>query len=155
MSRKCLCVVPVRSPITGQSVMSEHVINHFLKSGLKLTIINTNGENKVRKNVRIIFEIIKAYGTYDLIYFTPSRSFTGSIKDLILTVFYSKSDSKICAHIHGADFVDFYSRKSLYMWWLKRCMRKVNIFVVCHDVFKQEVQILYPASSLVTVRNFA
>lgn len=155
MIKRCLCVVPVNSPITGQSVISEKVISLFERSGFNLTIINTNGPRKKVKNIRIIFQLIWKYGQYDVIYFTPSRSFLGSIKDLTLMCMYRNFDGNICAHIHGADFVSFYSKNGNYTALLKRYMSRVNVFVVCHDVFMRDVKKIFPKSNITTVRNFA
>lgn len=154
---KWLFVAPWSIPITGQSVVSEHVLS-ILESECVVAKVNTNGRNRYFKTLRIIGEICSAIilspGNKN-IYFTVSRSIFGSLKDVVLLLLSGSKVNHIFCHVHGSDLVDFLENKSYYTRSiLVPLMQKVDVFIVTHDIYRGELQSIFPKSKVVTILNF-
>ena len=155
--RKWLFVAPWAQPITGQSVISERVLS-ILESECEVIKINTNGQNKYLKTPKIIYQIILSFRKISLgtsLYFTVSRSILGSLKDLVLMVFSSRKVDRIYCHIHGSDYLEFLEKNNIYIKYvLLPLMKKVDVFIVTHDIYRGDLQCEFPDSQVVTILNF-
>ena len=109
---KTLLVGPLMPPIHGQSMAFTRFIES-IKDESEI-VINTNYEDK-SKPVKIFFTLKTLFSIfvktlflkYDVVYFTCSRSFLGSIKDVLLINIASMKNVKIINHLHGSDFYEF------------------------------------------------
>jgi glycosyltransferase involved in cell wall biosynthesis len=146
-------------PIHGQSLaftrFSENIENE------NKIVINTNYENKSRL-VKVFFTfktlfliVIKTlFFKYDIVYFTCSRSFLGSIKDVLLINLVSMKNVKIVNHLHGSDFYDFlHNSPKWYQLILFHSYKKVNTSIVL--LAKMKVQFKdFESMKLEVVPNF-
>ncbi|HIF9481700.1 TPA: glycosyltransferase [Photobacterium damselae] len=108
---KILFYVPIKKPVTGQSLVSENAYNIYI--GEK-EIVNTNFEGKgiLVKILLTLFSLMKlikkiVWFKPDSLYLTPSRSLFGFFKDFISINLASIFGCKCVCHIHGSDFFEF------------------------------------------------
>ena len=139
---KILLVGPLMPPIHGQS-MAFTRFTESIKNKNKI-VINTNHEDK--SNLVKIFFTFKTlflilYKTlffkYDVVYFTCSRSFLGSIKDVLLINLVSMKRVEIVNHLHGSDFYEFlHNSPQWYQPILFHSYKKVNTSIVLLEKMK-------------------
>lgn len=131
MSRiKILLVGPYPPPISGQSTVFSTVVNNIQN---KLVIDTNKFEFKILNFFYYII-LLLIYTTkhkISLIYFTCSRSFLGSLRDVILLTLASKLKVKTINHLHGSDFkVFFNTMHSTYKKILFKCYNHVDSSIV-------------------------
>jgi glycosyltransferase involved in cell wall biosynthesis len=144
MQFKVFCVGPLVPPIHGQSL----AFTRFVESldTKERVVVNTNLEDKSKlgkifSTITTLFAIfIKALFTkYDVVYFTCSRSFLGSIKDIVLINLVSLRRVKIVNHLHGSDFYDFLHNSPI---WYKKILfstyKKVDTSIVLLESMKMQ-----------------
>lgn len=144
MMKKILLLGPILPPIHGQSLAFTRFIEEI--DDKKKIIININNDSKSMlgkvlitfKTLSIIF-IKSLFTKYDLVYFTCSRSFLGSLKDLLLINLASLRGKKIINHLHGSDFYDLIENSPN---WYKKILlysyNKVDTSIVLLDSMKNE-----------------
>ena len=141
---RILLVGPVSPPIHGQSL----AFTRFVESieGDNGIVINTNLEDKSKigkmiytcKTFIAIFRRT-LFTKYDVVYFTCSRSFSGSIKDILLINLASLKKVRIINHLHGSDFDEFlHSSPNWYKKVLFYSYKKVDISIVLLDSMKAQ-----------------
>lgn len=124
------------SMIDGQSKVSK-IVYEFLQSDHEVDvrlIDSSNSRGRLSRfwgNCKVIAKLLLSrlnttWGSRDVVYFTPSRSLLGSVKDLVVLLLYGAlSRSFIVGHLHGADLCAFLSR-SYYGYLLRhlyfRCL---------------------------------
>jgi glycosyltransferase involved in cell wall biosynthesis len=141
---KILLVGPLLPPIHGQSLAFTRFYESIV-SDEKLCI-STNMEHKSTfmkfiGTFKIFFMIFYRITFYkiDIIYFTCSRSFLGSLKDILLINLATLNNIKLVNHLHGSDFYDFlYSSPSWYKKILFNSYAKVDTSIVLLDSMKKE-----------------
>jgi glycosyltransferase involved in cell wall biosynthesis len=119
-TKNILLVGPLLPPIHGQSLAFTRFIESVDKENKM--VVNTNLEDKSKlckilgtfKTLLTIF-FQSVFVKYDIVYFTCSRSFLGSIKDILLINLVNFKRIKIINHLHGSDFYDFLH--SLPKWY--------------------------------------
>jgi len=156
---KVLLVGPFLPPVHGQSLAFTRFVES-LEDENKI-VVNTNLEDKTKigkifntfKTLLLIF-IKSIFIKYDVVYFTCSRSFLGSIKDILLINLVSLKKVKIVNHLHGSDFKEFLdnSPKS-YRKILIKSYAKVNISIVLLDKMKSQFD-NFPNMTIEVVPNF-
>jgi len=141
---KVLLVGPLLPPVHGQSLAFTRFVES-LEDGNKI-VVNTNLEDKTKigkifntfKTLLLIF-IKSIFTKYDVVYFTCSRSFLGSIKDILLINLVSFKNVKIVNHLHGSDFYKFlHSSPKWYQKLLFKAYKKVDISIVLLDSMKEQ-----------------
>jgi len=156
---KILLVGPLLPPIHGQSLaftrFYESITSH------KKICIDTNMEYKSTfmkylGTFKIFFMMLYKIIFYkiDVIYFTCSRSFLGSLKDVLLIHLATLKKIKLVNHLHGSDFYEFLH--SSPKWYQKRLFSsysKVDISVVLLDSMKAQFED-FPTMKLEVVANF-
>jgi glycosyltransferase involved in cell wall biosynthesis len=156
---KILCVGPLPPPIHGQSL----AFKRFYES------INDNNKFLVNTSIEQNNIFYKIIGTFiilasifhkiiffriDVIYFTCSRSFTGSIKDVVLINLAALKNIKIVNHLHGSDFYDFlHSSPKWYQRFLFYSYSKVSVSIVLLESMKNQF-IDFSNMDLEVVANF-
>ncbi len=143
-TNKILLVGPVLPPVHGQSMAFTIFVENIDKK--EKIVINTNLEDKSKfgklfstvKNLSTI--IMKSlFNEYDSVYFTCSRSFLGSVKDIVLINLVSLKKVKIINHLHGSDFYEFlHSSPNWYQNILIYSYKKVEISIVLLDSMKKQ-----------------
>lgn len=137
---KILFVGPLPPPLSGQSFVFKIVADNFEnKLLLDTNKFNSNVVNFFFYFFYLIFLLIKYRIT--LIYFTCSRSFFGSIRDVILLTFASILKIKTINHLHGSDFKQFLSSVNFfYKKIILKCYQHVDTSIVLTQGMKDQFQ---------------
>lgn len=139
-----LLVGPILPPITGQSLAFTRVYESYNSNEVELINTNLEKQSNLKKSfntIYIILEIIYKilFNKYNTVYFTCSRSFSGSIKDVVLIQCASLKKSKVVNHLHGSDFYDFlHNSPNFYKNILINSYNKVDTSVVLLDGMKSQ-----------------
>jgi len=146
-------------PIHGQSL----AFTRFYESinNKEKLIINTNMEDngkfgKIFSTFKTFFLIFYKLFTkkIDIVYFTCSRSFMGSIKDVLLIRLASFQNIKLINHLHGSDFYEFlHSSPTWYRKILLNTYSKIDTSIVIHESMKSQFKDL-KNMNLEVVSNF-
>lgn len=158
---RILFVGPIPPPITGQSFAFSQVWQHYQKQK-KGYLIDTNFEQKspLVKLVLILWAILHFFFTvlfrkFDVLYFTCTRSFLGSFKDIMFINLAKLFSLKVVNHLHGADFKDFVdSLPSLYKKILINAYKKVDVSIVLLEEMKDQFQDFTDTMEVKVVSNF-
>ena len=137
---KILFVGPYPPPLNGQSFVFKTVVDNFDDS----LILNTSKYRSGLINFwyyffTLIFLLFKYRVT--LIYFTCSRSFFGSIRDMLLLTIAKILNIKTINHLHGSDFKQFLdSVNLLYRKIILKCYNHVDASVVLTNGMKEQFE---------------
>jgi glycosyltransferase involved in cell wall biosynthesis len=157
--KKVLFVGPIVPPIHGQSLAFTRFYE-TIDDKNKL-LINTNFDDK-NKFYKVIFSIWNLFlialktlfYSYDVVYFTCSRTFFGSIKDVILINLAKFRCKKIVNHLHGASFYSFlHNSGNLYKNILIQTYSKVDVSIVLTQSMKKQFQD-FPNMNITFISNF-
>ena len=129
---KTLLMGPLSPPYTGQSIAFSSIANQFV-SDKNSIIINISNKDNVWLGVLLCFKIVFTvlFNKIHVIYFTCSRSFSGSIRDIVLLLCARIKKVRVINHLHGNTFYDFYH--SSYSWYrpiIKYCYDWVDTSIV-------------------------
>lgn len=145
IKKKFLLVGPIMPPVHGQSLAFTRFVESFEKKNFFL--INTNQSYKNQKLFKIFNGFIVLFlilfrvllNRIYIVYFTCSRSFFGSIKDVMLINIANLRGVRIINHLHGSDFYDFlHNSPKWYQKILFKSYEKVETSIVLLDRMKQE-----------------
>jgi glycosyltransferase involved in cell wall biosynthesis len=119
---KILFIAPLPPPITGQSLACNAFIENIKTRGHEVTLVNlskaTLDSGKASwKRVKEVFMHFKLIAenckNKDLIYFNPSQSFLGNVKDLIIFLILFNQLDKTYIHMHGGAGMHSYFKHKL------------------------------------------
>lgn len=107
---------------TGQSVAFDTIAS-YVEGKNQCTVIDISNSDNVLSAILLYLKIsyFMIFNRYSVVYFTCSRSFFGSFKDVILIFWARLTNTKVINHLHGADFKSFYNNlpyiyKKLIKW---------------------------------------
>lgn len=156
---KYLLVGPLVPPVHGQSLAFTRFYESIAEKNK--IIINTNLEDKskigkfahtFRTLALIIYKTL--FYQFDTVYFTCSRSFLGSIKDIFLINLANFRNKRIINHLHGSDFYDFiHNSPNWYQKILIHSYSKVHTSIVLLETMKEQFRD-FPHMELHVVSNF-
>lgn len=155
-----LFVGPVPPPISGQSIAFMETYKIFEECRPLLIDQNVSGKSAVSTVLIILRALIRlsyylALKNVDVVYFTCSRSFRGSLFDIVLINLSSMAGAKIVNHLHGADFREFYDRCGpFYRRILAISYRKVCLSIVLLKELKTQFTDLFPQMKVLATPNF-
>jgi glycosyltransferase involved in cell wall biosynthesis len=138
---------------TGQSIISENVLN-ILSESNNIMFINTNKYNNKFINIfSSIYYTLKFYFfySYNSIYITISRSEYGFLKDYFIIKILSNKVSIIINHIHGINFINNY--QTIFKRFLLKSFFNKTKNIVLHRSFLNEY-INYPNFKYSIIENF-
>jgi len=141
--------LPVKSP-SGQSICF-----HASYSAFENKIVFDSNIYRLLNFTKFLFLFPFACFIYKgSLYFTGSRSLKGFLRDFWVITWGYLSKKKIINHIHGDDFLDFYTKSSIpSKFMIDFAYSKINIIVApCDVVFKQFSN--YPHMQFEVVENF-
>jgi glycosyltransferase involved in cell wall biosynthesis len=157
--KKILLIGPIAPPVTGQSVAFTEFVSSLDPNFCYVINTNLTGSNIFKKllfSLILCFKIsFKVYfSKFDVVYFTCSRSFLGSFKDVALLFFVNKYKTRVINHLHGSDFKSFLSNSNIvYRRLLFHCYKKVDVSIVLLSVMVDEF-IDFPSMDVYVVPNF-
>ncbi|KAB7892674.1 glycosyltransferase family 4 protein [Poseidonibacter ostreae] len=154
-----LSVGPLLPPIHGQSLAFTRFVDSIENE--KKIVINTNFEDKTKQGKligtfkTILLIAFKAtFLKYDVVYFTCSRSFLGSIKDILLINIAILRRVKIVNHLHGSDFYEFlHNSPKWYQKILFSSYNKVNTSIVLLESMKSQFKD-FKNMKIIVIPNF-
>lgn len=159
MSIKILFFGPIPPPFHGQSLAFQKATEIPVD---KKTIIDINltGKSKLKKLALSFSIFIKLFYVFmfkskpDIVYFTCSRSLSGSFRDVVLLQLAGFRNVPVVNHLHGSDFKAFYNRvPKLYQAILKRSYSKVKHSIVLTDAMRDQFD-MFPDMKVSVVSNF-
>ena len=137
---KILFVGPYPPPLNGQSFVFKTVVDNFENN----LVLNTSKFSFGLINFcYYFFNLILILCKYrvTLIYFTCSRSFFGSIRDILLLTIANILNIKTINHLHGSDFKQFLkSVNLLYKIIIFKCYENVDASIVLTRGMKDQFQ---------------
>ncbi|NRP56635.1 MULTISPECIES: glycosyltransferase family 4 protein [unclassified Marinobacterium] len=150
---------PIPPKFHGQSIAFKKATEIAVNSK---TIINTNltGKSLTKKIILSFFIFFRLFYVFlfkakpEIIYFTCSRSFFGSIRDVILLQFARLFNVPVVNHLHGADFKCFYdSVPKFYKLVLNQAYYNVQHSIVLTESMRSQFHI-FPNMKISVVPNF-
>lgn len=152
---KILLMGPMPPKYTGQAVAFSNVVRSLNNNKNIITVVNISEANTILKGLRTCLEIIKyvLFTKFEAVYFTCSRSFIGSIRDVLLLLLLRIRKSNVVNHLHGADFADFYdSQNRIYQSILTYSYKRVNMSIVLLDEMKNQFS-CFPWMNICAIHN--
>ena len=151
--KNILLMGPLTPPYHGQSIAFTTIANQF--KNRKQIIINISKSHNIVNGLvtclNIVFVVL--FKKTDVIYFTCSRSFSGSIRDIVLLWFARIKKIRVVNHLHGNTFYEFYhSLPSWYRPIVKFAYNKVDTSIVLLSAMKRQF-IDFPNMKIEAVAN--
>ena len=138
--KKILFVGPYPPPVIGQATVFKTVYDNFNGS----LLLNTKKfNNSIINFIYYIFRLLILLKKHEIskIYFTCSRSFTGSIRDIILLYFAKRIKVQTINHLHGSDFKELTSNiPKLYKKIFYHYYKYVNCSIVLTNKMKHQFE---------------
>jgi len=126
-------------PFTGQSAMFVPVVGMFPKEEILLINItrfqSTFGNTVYTMLATCWFFLVYRFKT---VYFTPSRSMTGFVKDIPLLILGRWCNKRMVAHLHGANFRSFYENSGMLKPFIRYGYRHVDTGIVLLEGMRNE-----------------
>ena len=140
-------------PYTGQSSMFIPVVD-ALPANQAVILNITRFSSPVVNTVYTMFSTFLYFLIYRFrsVYFTPSRSPAGAVKDLPLLLLGRFTGKRMVAHLHGANFRTFYENCGMLKPVLKYAYQKVDTAVVLLEDMRHEF-IAFPHMKIAVVSN--
>jgi hypothetical protein len=162
---KITLIATFSPPITGQSVACDLLLEN-LKSekNISVEVINfakpdlVNNKFPILRIFRLLlmnFEIFFKARKSDIIYFTPSESYLGNLKDIVIYTLLLGRLNKTFVHIHGGMgfknliFKNYFLRK-INLFFLKKFKRILVLSRFHQNTFAEQ-----GLTKLSVVKNFA
>ncbi|MDR3061616.1 MAG: glycosyltransferase family 4 protein [Dysgonamonadaceae bacterium] len=151
--KRILFMGPLTPPYTGQSVAFNAVVGHF--GNEKSKVIDISGKNTLLSGLVLCLKIVSTLllNRFDLIYFTCSRSFAGSVRDVVMLFCARIRKVPVVNHLHGGDFKNFY--EDIPLWYRRMihwCYCGVRESIVLTEAMKGEF-IDFPGMKLTVIPN--
>lgn len=158
VENKFLYVGPMPPPFHGQSLAFSKLVEVAPKGIVINTGFSSGGVlRKLLFNIYVVIKILKMYFILSpkyTVYFTCSRTYMGSIRDIALLIVSKLKRCKVVNHLHGADFKLFYERVNpLFRLILKASYSTVTHHIVLADSMRSQFD-MFHGSSIKVVNNF-
>lgn len=139
MSSKLLLYGSLPPPFTGQSAMFVPVVGMFPKEEILLVNI-TRFQSTLGNTVYTMLSTCWFFLVYRFktVYFTPSRSMTGFVKDIPLLILGRWCNKRMIAHLHGANFRSFYENSGMLKPFIRYGYRHVDTGIVLLEEMRNE-----------------
>ena len=156
LKNKILFFGPYSPPYTGQFMAFRSVVDSY--SSEELLLVNTSKlGNRYLNTIHSIIQLIWIFARgnqFESAYFTCTRSFSGSLKDLVLLSFCKWKKIRVINHLHGADFKNFVRTYPPFLkTYLFKCYRSIRTSIVLMPSMAQEFED-FPEMSVKVVLNF-
>lgn len=141
----------IDGPIGGQSRLTQ-----AFREGRKgqTDFIEFWGHKSWRGPFRIVSQFIRSVilvvlRRTEAAYIATSRSNFGMLRDLVLLLPYILGRIPVVAHVHGADFDDFYLRSNRFRAIKNFYLKHVTSFIFVNEVFVPRDSVVGPRSTFV------
>lgn len=125
----------VAGPIDGQ----RRITGLFPQAtSFSAQVIDFNGHRGLRGPFRIVAQTLKSTilalrGQVDVVYLAISRTKFGLVRDWLLLTPLRKSGARVVAHVHGAEFEDFYFNDPSLAGLKVRQLAQIDSFLFIHE----------------------
>ncbi len=146
---------PYSPPDTGQSLAFRKVVDHCDDDYVLVdtTKYGSRFINNLHSILSLLMLFINSKGVKSA-YFTCTRSFLGSLKDVIFLRFCKMNGIRVVNHLHGADFRSFYEKiPDWYQLILKKAYRTIDTSIVLTKGMESEFS-EFPEMKKIVVNNF-
>lgn len=126
--------------LTGQSIMTEEVLRILGANAVK---VNTSRYG-LRSLRSFVYSIIKAFliiKKVETIYFTPSRTIAGSIRDAVIIILGRVRGARLVAHLHGLDFGNLLCDNGLWSVVMIKLYSRVE-FILLFEGMEEQLEFL-------------
>lgn len=150
-----LLMGPISPPYTGQSVAFTAIVEYYRHSDNRIIEINLSNRNSIISGLSLCLKVsfTLLFTKIDIIYFTCSRSFLGSIRDIVLLFWARLFKVKVINHLHGGDFRIFYENSSpIYKKILRWAYNGVDTSIVLFNGMKNLFED-FPEMQVKTIAN--
>ena len=128
---KVLFFGPYLQPVTGQSLSFQQSYEGY--NGDKILVNTTTfGNSKILNSIYcfLIVPFLFLFKSFNVVYFTCTRSKFGALKDIQLLLLCNLFNKKVVNHLHGADFILFYHNSGSLKRILKYCYEQIDKSIV-------------------------
>ena len=162
---KIIFIAPLPPPVTGQSLISQTLLEELNKD-YEIILIDYSRKDIKPKSGLNILQLVKAVklankikkNSYnaDLLYLTLSMSFLGNLKDLFFLFRVGKRlRNKTIIHLHSGRFDKFYERSFFFIKIInKYFLRRVNKGIVLGESLKKCLSQILPENKIEYATNF-
>ena len=148
---KLLALGPASGPMTGQRRMFEMAIEGIQ---LERVVVSTGDDRCLINFARNMVKILHHRSSLGCVYFTPSRTLLGFYRDLIYLTPVLNKKTRIVGHIHGSDWLRFYSGLGRFNRVLFKIMYdRVNLIIVLVYEMEKEVKASGYVGPVVVIPN--
>lgn len=153
LMKKILLMGPLTPPYHGQSIAFTTIVKQF--ENRNHIFINISNTNSIIKGfflcLKIIFIVL--FNNINVVYFTCSRGFSSSIRDVVLLLCARIKKIRVINHLHGNTFYRFYhSVPSWYRFIIKYAYNQVDTSIVLLPIMKEQFRD-FPNMKIKTVSN--
>lgn len=148
---------PLTPPVNGQAVAFTDVYENY--AGSKKVINSRTKGSKLTKIYYYLIGLLRTFvkggfTSYDCVYFTCSRTYKGSLRDVLLILLARAKGAKVVNHLHGADLDRFYrSAYPLYQIVLSYAYAKIDTSIILLNGMDKEFASIAPSMRTITVTN--
>jgi len=139
LKKKTLLYGSLPPPYTGQSAMFTPVVSAF--DPREVVVINiTRFKTPLPNTLWTIWSTLWAFliHRFHTVYFTPSRSRMGFVKDLPLLFLGRWTGKRMIAHLHGANFRSFYETGGILKPLIRYGYRNIDTGIVLLEEMRDE-----------------
>jgi glycosyltransferase involved in cell wall biosynthesis len=125
---KVLFIAPLPPPVNGQSVVSQHLLNH-LREWHDVLAVNISkrslkeGVDSVGR-IREVFRALRAVNRQrqraDTVYLTISESVAGNLRDLLVCLLCRRLWSRTYIHLHGGSLKKLLYDQHKSIYWMNK-----------------------------------
>lgn len=132
---RCVTLGSVAGPIDGQ----RRITGLFLRNtGFATYLLDYDGHRRWWGPAKIAIQAVRScwlafFIRVDAVYIAVSRTKLGLLRDWILLSPLRWRGARVVAHVHGADFEDFYLRQPALRRIKRRQLAKIDTFVFLHE----------------------
>ncbi|MBN2544682.1 MAG: glycosyltransferase family 4 protein [Spirochaetes bacterium] len=159
-----LFILPLPPPVTGQSIISKAVYEHF-NNKHNIVLFNYQRTSLSKSTILNFGQIIKTFNFLkiikkyrdraDLVYLNLSVSLLGNLKDIFILFMLGKLRKKTIIHLHSGGFLRYIKRSFFIVKLLnKLLMKDIYKGIVLGESLKDNLLNLMDENKISVINNF-